>query len=80
MYADAALARVLAAIERRGGAVSARDVELALAGYARARRAAGMRPESVVAEFRRVVRRAAALDARAHPLTQRLIELYLAAA
>jgi hypothetical protein len=85
VYADAPLARVLMAIERR-----ASDIEQALAGYVRARRAAGVQPETVIVEFKRVMRRAAGLDTTARSpatstrdddarrLTHRLIELYFA--
>jgi hypothetical protein len=65
---------VLIALERR-----AADVELALAEYVRARRAAGVRPEAVLVEFKRVLRRAVGRDAAQPRLTERLIELYFAA-
>jgi hypothetical protein len=74
IYADAPLSRVLVAIERR-----ASDLELALAEYVRARRAAGVLPEAVLVEFKRVLRRAAGLDGDKPRLTGRLIELYFAA-
>jgi hypothetical protein len=87
VYADAPLARVLAAIDRR-----ASDLEAALTEYARARRAAGIQPEAVLVEFKRVLRRAVGLDIvrsastrvdadamRGRRLTGRLIELYFAA-
>jgi hypothetical protein len=72
VYADAPLTRLLLAIERR-----AADVELALAEYARARRAAGVQPETMLVEFKRVLRRAIRGDTRPR-LTGRLIELYFA--
>ena len=62
--------RVLIAVERR-----ASDLELALAQYARARRVAGVKPEAVLVEFKRVLRRAVGLEPQ---LTGRLIELYFA--
>lgn len=74
VYADAPLSRVLIAIERR-----ASDLELALAAYVRARRAAGVQPEAVLVEFKRVLRRAVGLDGVKPRLTGRLIELYFAA-
>jgi hypothetical protein len=87
VYADAPLARVLAAIDRR-----ASDLEAALTEYVRARRAAGIQPEAVLVEFKRVLRRAVGLDivrpssvrvdadaTRGRRLTGRLIELYFAA-
>jgi hypothetical protein len=74
VYADAPLARVLMAMERR-----AVDLELALAEYVRARRAAGVKPEAVLVEFKRVLRRAVGLDVARSRLTGRLIELYFAA-
>ena len=74
IYADAPLMRVLAAMERR-----ASDLELALSEYARARRAAGVQPEAVLVEFKRVLRRVVALDVAKPRLTGRLIELYFAA-
>jgi hypothetical protein len=74
VYADAPLARVLMAMERR-----AADLELALAEYVRARRAAGVQPEAVLVEFKRVLRRAVGLDVASPRLTGRLIELYFAA-
>jgi hypothetical protein len=74
VYADAPLMRVLTAVERR-----ASDLELALAEYVRARRAAGVQPETVLVEFKRVLRRAIGRDAVKPRLTGRLIELYFAA-
>jgi hypothetical protein len=85
IYADAPLSRVLAAIDR-----CAADFELALADYVRARRTAGVRPETVLVEFKRVLRRVVGLDTdrcssthgnagRGGRLTGRLIELYFAA-
>jgi hypothetical protein len=74
VYVDAPLRRVLMAIERR-----ASDLELALAEYARARRAAGVQPEAVLVEFKRVLCRAVGLDVLKPRLTGRLIELYFAA-
>ena len=87
VYADASLARVLAAIDRR-----ASDLEAALTAYVRARRAAGIQPEAVLVEFKRVLRRAVGLEIvrpssvhvdadsmRGRRLTGRLIELYFAA-
>jgi hypothetical protein len=84
IYADAPLSRLLAAIDRR-----ASDLELALAEYVRARRAAGILPEAMLVEFKRVLRRALGFDAvrlASDPgatcrrrLTGRLIELYFAA-
>jgi hypothetical protein len=73
VYADAPLRRVLIAIER-----CASDLELALAEYVRARRAAGVQPEAVLVEFKRVLRRAVGLDGAKPRLTGRLIELYFA--
>ena len=73
VYADAPLTRLLLAIDRR-----ASDVELALAEYARARRAAGVRPETMLVEFKRVLRRALRGDVTRPRLTGRLIELYFA--
>jgi hypothetical protein len=64
-YADAPLARVLVAVDRRPF-----DIEPALAHYARARRSAGIQLDTVVAEFKRVLGRGA------RTLTDRLIELY----
>jgi hypothetical protein len=72
VYVDAPLSRVLIAIERR-----ASDLELVLAQYVRTRRNAGMQPEAVLAEFKRLVRRAIGLDASPR-LTSRVIELYFA--
>jgi hypothetical protein len=66
--------RVLTAVERR-----ASDLELALAEYVRARRAAGVLPEAVLVEFKRALRRVVGLDAMKPRLTGRLIELYFAA-
>jgi hypothetical protein len=66
--------RVLTAVERR-----ASDLELALAEYVRARRAAGVRPEAVLVEFKRVLRRVVGRDVEKPRLTGRLIELYFAA-
>ncbi|MFN2565893.1 MAG: hypothetical protein ABR499_12930 [Gemmatimonadaceae bacterium] len=88
LYADAPLARVLTAVDR-----GAPDLDGALAAYARARRVAGVRPERVIVELKRVLRRAVGLDlmhplstlvggregALAGRLTHRLIELYFAA-
>jgi hypothetical protein len=74
VYADAPLMGVLMAMDQR-----ASDLELALAGYVRARRAAGVQPETVLVEFKRVMRRAIGLDAVKPRLTGRLIELYFAA-
>jgi hypothetical protein len=74
VYADAPLARLIAAIDRR-----AADLELALAEYVRARRAAGVQPETVLVEFKRVVRRAIGADGVRPRLTGRLIELYFGA-
>lgn len=74
VYADAPLTRLLMAIDRR-----ASDLEGALAEYARARRAAGVRPEAVLVEFKRVLRRAIQIDRAPPRLTGRLIELYFAA-
>jgi hypothetical protein len=65
IYADAALARVLIAVDRRPF-----DIDPALAHYARARRAAGVQLDAVVTEFKRVLGRAA------RTLTVRLVELY----
>lgn len=73
IYADAPLMRVLMAVERR-----ASDVELALAEYVRARRAAGVQPEAVLVEFKRVLRRVVGRDVAKPRLTGRLIELYFA--
>ena len=73
VYADAPLTRLLLAIDRR-----ASDVELALAEYARARRAAGVLPETMLVEFKRVLRRAFRGDVTPPRLTGRLIELYFA--
>jgi hypothetical protein len=73
VYADAPLTRLLLAIDRR-----ASDVELALAEYARARRAAGVKPETMLVEFKRVLRRAIRVDVVRPRLTGRLIELYFA--
>lgn len=64
-YADAPLARVLVAVDRRPF-----DIDSALAHYARARRSAGVQLDTVVAEFKRVLGRAA------RSLTGRLVELY----
>jgi hypothetical protein len=87
VYADAPLSRLLAAIDR-----CASDLELALADYVRARRAAGVQPEKVLVEFKRALRRAVGLDVvrsssactdaeatHGRRLTGRLIELYFAA-
>jgi hypothetical protein len=74
VYADAPLMRLLAALDRH-----ASDLELALTDYVRARRAAGMKPEAVLVEFKRVLRRAVGLDVVKPRLTGRLIELYFAA-
>jgi hypothetical protein len=84
IYADVPLSRLLAAIER-----CASDLELALAEYVRARRAAGMLPEAVLVEFKRVLRRALGFDTVrlasdvdatcGRRLTGRVIELYFAA-
>ena len=74
VYADAALSRLLTAFDRR-----ASDLELALAEYARARRNAGVQPETVLVEFKRVLRRAIGIDPARPRLTGRLIELYFAA-
>jgi hypothetical protein len=74
IYADAPLMRVLMAVEQR-----ASDLELALAEYVRARRAAGVKPEAVLLEFKRVLRRVVGLDVVKPRLTGRLIELYFAA-
>jgi hypothetical protein len=74
VYADAPLMRVLMAVEQR-----ASDLELALTAYVRARRAAGVQPEAVLVEFKRVLRRAIGRDAVKPRLTGRLIELYFAA-
>jgi hypothetical protein len=74
IYADARLSRVLTALESR-----ASDLEMALADYVRDRRGAGMRPEAVVIEFRRLLCRAAGLDVAVPRLTGRLVELYFAA-
>ena len=78
VYADALLARAIAAVERR-----AANVEVALARYAQARRAAGVRPEQMLVEFKRLLPRvrssASAEGPRAERLTHRLIELYFAA-
>ena len=74
VYVDAPLRRVLMATERR-----ASDLELALAEYVRARRAAGVQPEAVLVEFKRVLCRAVGLDVLKPRLTGRLIELYFAA-
>ncbi len=74
VYADAPLRRVLMAIDR-----CASDLELALAEYVRARRAAGVQPERVLIEFKRVLRRAVGLNEARPKLTGRLIELYFAA-
>jgi hypothetical protein len=73
VYADAPLTRLLLAIDRR-----ASDVELALAEYARARRAAGVQPETMLVEFKRILRRAVRGDLVRPRLTGRLIELYFA--
>jgi hypothetical protein len=73
VYADGPLSRVLVAMERR-----ASDLELALAEYVRARRAAGVQPEVVLVEFKRVLCRAVGLDVVKPRLTGRLIELYFA--
>jgi hypothetical protein len=73
VYADAPLSRLLLAIDRR-----ASDVEAALAEYARARRAAGVQPETMLVEFKRVLRRAIRRDIVRPRLTGRLIELYFA--
>ena len=73
VYADAPLTRLLMAIDRR---VS--DLEPALSEYARARRAAGVQPEAVLVEFKRVIRRAIGMDPARPRLTGRLIELYFA--
>jgi hypothetical protein len=73
VYADAPLRRLLLAIDRR-----ASDIELALAEYARARRAAGVQPETMLVEFKRVLRRAVRVDLVRPRLTGRLIELYFA--
>ena len=64
-YADAPLARVLVAVDRRPF-----DIDPALAQYARARRASGVHLDAVIAEFKRVLGRAA------RALTARLVELY----
>lgn len=74
IYADAPLMRVLMAVEQR-----ASDLELALAEYVCARRAAGVQPEAVLLEFKRVLRRVVGLDVVKPRLTGRLIELYFAA-
>jgi len=74
VYADAPLSRVLIAIERR-----ASDLEVALAEYVRARRAAGVQPEAVLVEFKGILRRLVGIDAARPRLTGRLIELYFAA-
>ena len=74
IYADAALIRVLVALEQR-----ASDLELALTEYVRARRAAGVHPEAVLVEFKRILRRVVGLDGVKPRLTGRLIELYFAA-
>lgn len=74
VYADPPLMRVITAVERR-----ASDLELALAEYVHARRAAGVLPEAVLVEFKRVLRRAVGLDVAKPRLTGRLIELYFAA-
>jgi hypothetical protein len=73
IYIDAPMSRVLIAIERQ-----ASDLELALAEYVRARRAAGVQPETVLVEFKRMLRRAVGLDVVKPSLTGRLIELYFA--
>jgi hypothetical protein len=73
VYADAPLTRLLLAIDRR-----ASDVELALAEYARARREAGVQPETMLVEFKRILRRAVRGDLVRPRLTGRLIELYFA--
>lgn len=73
VYADAPLTRLLMAIDRR-----ASDLEPALGEYARARRAAGVQPEAVLVEFKRVLRRAIGMDPARPRLTGRLIELYFA--
>ena len=80
IYADRALARVLTAVERR-----AADLDAAVAGFVRARRAAGVRPERMIVELHRTLRRASGLDLvtpstpLACRLTHRLIELCSAA-
>ena len=80
IYADAPLARVLSAVERR-----APDLDAAVADYARARRVAGVRPERVIVELKRLLRQLTGLDLvrpstpLAGRLTHRLIELYFAA-
>jgi hypothetical protein len=78
VYADAPLRRLLMAIDRRASDRPASDLEHALAEYARARRAAGVQPEAVLIEFKRVARRAIGMDPARPPLTGRLIELYFA--
>lgn len=78
VYADAPLTRLLMAIDRRASDRRISDLEPALAEYARARRAAGVQPEAVLIEFKRVLRRAIGLDRVQPGLTGRLIELYFA--
>jgi hypothetical protein len=73
VYADEPLRRLIIAIDQR-----ASDLELALAEYVHARRAAGVQPEKVLIEFKRLLRRAAGLDEARPRLTGRLIELYFA--
>ena len=78
-------------ISARGGAVDAGQLRhhvihyheigivlLALADYARARRAAGVQPETMLVEFKRLLRRAIRGDVTPPRLTGRLIELYFA--
>jgi hypothetical protein len=78
VYADAPLARLLLAIEHRASDHRVSDLEPALAEYARARRAAGVQPEAMLIEFKRVLRRAIGIDRVRPRLTGRLIELYFA--
>jgi hypothetical protein len=78
VYADAPLTRLLMAIDRRGASRRVSDLEPALAEYARARRAAGVQPEAMLIEFKRVLRRAIGMDPARPRLTGRLIELYFA--
>lgn len=80
IYADAPLARVLTAVECR-----APDLDAAVADYVRARRAAGVRPERMIAELERALGPVRGPDLvkpstpLADGLTHRLIELYFAA-